>query len=1093
MSFVFSPSLSFSPSSSTSSQSFLLGCFVGSVCLHVAAFLPVLFAACRHGLFAILCPFPHFSVVSAVSASRPAPDPQPPLLALPASEEARDHYPALALLDAAFLNSVREELSGVCCVGHSLTPAEGEILTTLCPLVAPRQALYALRDAKISTSFLRGLRVFSHLYPYRFHSAADDQISSSASSVLAALLDCLPPQHFVSQHFLHFAALARSLPVQSDLFPVFRPSWIQELKILTGSGIEYRAGRGARSRCDSGKGREDFVVFLGDAQLTKQEEDLQLALRSAFASRERCSLIRGENLFSSLDTLISVLHRLYPAPSAPAGMKQTAAARPLRRLSIFAVVTSPKLLALASSALASLGDDARYLGAVEERLWNTKTDFEASRGVGVDLRLVSPGWVYECYHAGSLRPPAAEVYHLPWLNAAERETGENEDLENRDTNNRADAGSPKSGRRRGEDQSEKSREDAKRGVKTESRRRSEGEKELALRLREQGSGETRDFDERRERSDGSAASGVSEGKPNEASSSLKLFPSLQLRDEAPYAHLPLWGWLLFVSSSISLDSREVAFLRRTRGLSLVSLPDNPLENPGIVQKSLLDFLQRKHQLPLSRIPAFLARLVVFAAVLVDPQKDARGAERPEGYPRKGNIGETGEAASLEDERTPKLAGRCSSFRRQRIEASASDPRRPGDPENAAAEMGSSIPRSGKASPKTRVTVPVSSLLLEDTPCRGTGRKTKGEAARETVCTDDANARNLRSRSPVCGSALDAREASPFSGSSATPPAKKASPKLASAGIRSRVSASTPSRPRSTRPGLSSPVHRDRAEASCASPRSAACAPGSCSSRTPPQRSRVASLRRGRIPGGVSSLSSSASPLSGCRLKASIDASQEAGQRGADERGKRISASPLSRKSRRRGSLRETEAVGQPAVPRAHFCPLASVISFYVKEKLVTVPGFPGIPVVRLGWVEEILRTRAFQSLRPYLLHAPKEEAPQRGKDVGDLWRNADNAGMRCADVRSVAGGEEEITPAGEDFVQSAEATRVQEAERVAADGAEGENSEAQTREEEKGRKKDEGESKERREKRRRRDGKGRDETRDLKLGQEVKRARKPTL
>ncbi|ESS29802.1 hypothetical protein TGDOM2_319580 [Toxoplasma gondii GAB2-2007-GAL-DOM2] len=988
-------------------------------------------------------------------------EPQPTLLALPSTvsaDEATDKRIS-TIFDEDFLNSVREELSGICCVARPMSPAEGEALATLCPLVGARQAAHALRDPQTSQMFRRGLRVFSHLYPYRFHSAADDQASASASSLLSAFLDFLPPQHFVSQHFLHFAAASRSLPAHTDLFPVFRPSWIQEMRILTRSAVNGRSGRskGFKEIHDF----QDFILFLSDSQRTKQEEDLQLALRSALTSRERGSLICSENLFSSLDTFLSVLNRLYPAPSTP-GIKQTGA-RPQSRLSVFAVVTSPSLLARSSAG-------EKFLAAVCQQLFTAKKEFDWCRGVRLDVHLVSPGWIFECYHTGSLRPPSGEAFHLAWP-AAESERTEEDGLGNDDSQDDEGA-SPEtrtlpersSGSRGKAEQREKDREAARKELETGTSRDKEENALVAAKKNKQ----RRSVDETHKET-------------------VKVFPSLQLEDEVPFAHLPLWGWLLFVSPSIPLDQKDVDFLRRTRGLCLVSLPENPLENPGVVRKSLLDFLQRTHQVALSRIPSFLSRVVVFAAVIVAPRdastvadpdarkKDATATEREDAPPK---IRQARRSAC----QRPSDSGEASDAALLRLHATEGEREEVGEKERSKC-LWKDLP----IAPKARDRLSPAASLLAGTPRPG-------------VCTAEDNA--SRGRNGGRGGKAENNEEALLSGVST--PAKKAKRTSVEEEEKSRVPVSTCS----ARASASTPLRG--ASVSRCGPWEDACSPSAhspvsvpgarrSSSRTPSKISRMPSARKKRGVSEVSSPPVCSSPLSGVRPRASSSlcrcreacGGSSCLPRPAAKSGRSCSGSPLSKQSRRRASGREAEKKDATSLSScARFCRLTSVISFCVKEKLVTVPGFPGIPVVRLAWVEAVLRRRAFQALGSFLLHA---ESAETQRDSESLPRDSeDNAeapsGRALQGTRLRQGGEGEDGDGAKEGREGRTGAKQENAEDMSGAGEEMESSECPKQGGGQGGKNGEGENTERREKRGRRE-----EIKDSRPGVETKKGRKGTV
>ncbi|KEP64079.1 UNVERIFIED_CONTAM: hypothetical protein HHA_319580 [Hammondia hammondi] len=997
-------------------------------------------------------------------------EPQPTLLALPSTisaDEARDKRIS-TIFDEGFLNSVREELSGICCVARPMSPAEGEALATLCPLVGARQAAHALRDPHTTQVFRRGLRVFSHLYPYRFHSAADDQASSSASSLLSALLDFLPPQHFVSQHFLHFATATRTLPAHADLFPVFRPSWIREMRLLTRGAVHGRPGRS--------KQFQDFILFLSDSQRTKQEEDLQLALRSALTSRERCSLICSENLFSSLDTFLSVLNRLYPASSTP-GLKQTGA-RTQPRISVFAVVTSPGLLARSSAG-------EKFLTAVSEQLWTAKKEFDSCRGVRLDVHLVSPGWIFECYHTGSLRPPSGEAFHLASPEAESERTEEDglgiddpRDDEGVSPDTGTLSGSSRGSRGR-DGQREKEREAVRKEVETDTSRDTAKNALVAAKKNRQ----RRNVDE-----------------PHEET--LKVFPNLQLEDEAPFAHLPLWGWLLFVSPSIPLDRKDVDFLRRTRGLCLVSLPQNPLKSPDVVRKTLLDFLQRTHQVALSRMPSFLSRVVVFAAVIVAPcdastdadpeaRKDAAAAERDDAPPK---IQQARRAAC----QGPPDAGDSSDAARLRLHAAGT-----GGEEVGEKERSKGLSRDLPIAPKARNKLSPAASLVADTPRGGSAKKPEGEAPRSGVCT--AEETSSRSQYGGRGGKAENNEESLLCGVW-TPPAKKTKntsveeeekkkSHVAVSSCAARASASTPLRVASV---SRCSTWEDACSPSAPSP---VCVPGTrrSSSRTPSKISRVPSARKKKDVSETGSPSVCSSPLSGSRPRASSSLCRCQGaccgsscmHRTAAKSGRSCSGSPLSKQNRRRPSGREAEKKDANSLSSsARFCRHTSVISFCVKEKLVTVPGFPGIPVVLLSWVEEVLRRRAFQDLGPFLLHAESADTQRDSERLpGDSEEKAAApSGRELQGTRLREGG---VKVGGEEGVNEGREGRTGAKQEDSGDlvgaGSERESSES-PKQGGQGGKKGEGESKGRREKRGRRD-----EIKDSIPGVEAKKTRKGTL
>ncbi|PFH36235.1 hypothetical protein BESB_044270 [Besnoitia besnoiti] len=893
-----------------------------------------------------------------------------PVLALPApvpataDEEHRER-------DLA--NLVREELTGLCCLSHQLAPAEGESLSALCRLLDGRQLLRMLRDPKVPQALRRGVRVLSHLYPYRFHSPAADQ-TSAASSLLSALLDVLPPEHFISEHFLHVAT-SRGLPPHSDLFPVFRPAWVQELKILTRSGIEGRAGRG---REGAAKGKNaNFVLLLSDANAKTRDDGLQLALRSALASRG-CAMMRSENIFFSPDTLISVLQRLYPlsASTHESDAQALGDQLPLQRVSIFVVAASQSVLRLVTASSPSAAAPRGQTGIakeVAEALHSLKRDFETSRGVDVELQLVSPGWIYECHHTGTLRPPAAEFYRLQWPFAAgagsleaaqasgaaagEARRGEEEtDKENCVTGSQP-------GRRGGRSGGRASGSAARRGGSAkapeetcEARPTSEGKAATATKAaRPATAGRDRELAllsgdaAKRATTPKGDAKAASCGKEREASAlsgipveakfgvsgysgalrTLNLFPDLQLRDEAPYANLPLWGWLVFVAPSTPLAEEDVEFLRRTRGLSLVSLPESPLENPVVVRKALLTFLQKTHQLPLSRVPAFLARLVVFAAVLLDPQAEEayqtrrREAEKPlsddEGPRRKACRG-----ILAPEDASSRHAGLVSTPQKEKTREAA----RHDAPSVGSRHAGSPGPEVSSPLRSRASSLPL--RLSSSTP----------------LSVSSASRQEKRAR--------DSRQSSPIYVLAHTPTKTPGTAALRSVSRRAAGGAAGLSSSPLLSPLTSSPLSRRRSQAS----------------------SPLAAAARGAS-GGDSAPGGDAHAAHTC-----------------------CACSPLSRKKGRVSASREKEEAAG-----ALFCPHTSVISLYVKEKFVAVPGFLGIPVARLSWLGEVLQARTLLSLEPYLLHATggADAASQSDKDAqAPAVRGSDAAAEAAADARSTA-------------------------------------------------------------------------------------------
>ncbi|PHJ15162.1 hypothetical protein CSUI_011026 [Cystoisospora suis] len=86
--------------------------------------------------------------------------------------------------------------------------------------------------------------------------------------------------------------------------------------------------------------------------------------------------------------------------------------------------------------------------------------------------------------------------------------------------------------------------------------------------------------------------------------------------------------------------------------------------------------------------------------------------------------------------------------------------------------------------------------------------------------------------------------------------------------------------------------------------------------------------------------------------------------------------PLRKKiSRYQGDLLEREE--QNEEERVWCCHTASVISFSIKGKLIVVPGYPGIPIVRHEWLVKILSQKTFCSLRPYLFFSSSQGGEER--------------------------------------------------------------------------------------------------------------------
>ncbi|PHJ23280.1 hypothetical protein CSUI_002870 [Cystoisospora suis] len=340
------------------------------------------------------------------------------------------------------------------------------------PIVEVRQVLQWLK--RNNKPQIQGLRLCTSLYPYRFHTASGQASSASSASALLTLLKDLSPEHFISQHYLHLVSTFSSLLASQsttidkqkapglllkggeeeeqrgapfimhvDLFGVCRPSWIRELKALTRSfeGNQYLSISWKQGQ----RGVSDYLLWIGSpsppSPLSRSEEMLRSVLCTALSSRDSCGpLLKSECILDHVKDLETAVCQLKQRrPSIEERDSSLHEAKRLHRVNVYAAITSQRLLRLLSSSFSSSSSSTssppknadssvttsafrpvQQQGVFRSlqkdlRDLNRLKETQKSRGIDVQIHLVSPGWAYECYHMGSLRPSTGPLYYLDVL------------------------------------------------------------------------------------------------------------------------------------------------------------------------------------------------------------------------------------------------------------------------------------------------------------------------------------------------------------------------------------------------------------------------------------------------------------------------------------------------------------------------------------------------------------------------------------------------------------------------------------------------------------------------------------------------------